>query len=287
MAYLDGTDWSHWQGESSVLTAQGAGLVFFFFKATQGTSLADSRFQNYRAQAEEANVIWAPYHFFQANLDPIAQADFFFSTVGQYQGMPPVVDFELTYNMSKAVINQRFISFVDRVEVLFGVKPIIYTRGYFWNYWMYRDSRWNSYPLWVAHYGAVTPYMPADWEEWGFWQYTDTADGAAYGVSSTGVDLNYCPWSLAELQEFAGFTPDPPPPPPSGAGFFSAYVYASALNVRTGPGTAYPKAQAAIHYGTEVRVFGQEYNVVDKLSWGKINDTEDKWVALKWLTMTL
>ncbi len=286
MSNLHGTDWSHWQGAADVKVAKGAGLVFFFFKATQGTTFKDSKFSNYRQQAVAENVIWAPYHFFMANLDPIAQAQHFFNTVGEYQGMPPVCDFELTYGMSKYTVNLRLRQFLVECERLFGRKPIIYTRGYFWNYWIYRADDWKNYPLWVANYGVVYPYMPLDWDEWGFWQYTEKGPGSKYGVSSASVDLNWCPWTLDELKEFAGFEVTPPPPPPPSGGYFESFVYADSLWIRTGPGTNFPTAGYFIK-GDKVKVYAHEYNAANNLSWAKVSDTQEKWTAMKWLTMQL
>lgn len=290
--YLHGTDWSHWQGESSVLKAQGAGIVFWFFKATQGTTYVDSRFPSFRSQAESLRAIWAPYHFFMANLDPVAQARHFHSIVGDYQGMPPVVDFELTYGVSKYTLNLRLRQFLVEAERLFGRKPIIYTRGYFWNYWMYRADDWSEYPIWVALYGSTPPsgaYMPADWDTWGFWQYTSKGHGPTYGVSSTYVDLNYCPWTLEELKEFGqqGEEPVPDPDPDPEAGYFESFVTATALNVRSGPGTSYPSVGKYLSYGDKVKVFAHEYDPSSGLSWARISDTKAEWAALKWMTMKL
>ena len=257
--------------------------MFFYFKATQGYALKDDRFDYYRNLAEEAEVMWGPYHFFQADLDPVRQAKYFYDTVGDYKGLPPAIDFELTYGVDKKTINARLWTFVQEVERLFGVTPVIYTRGYFWNYWIERSSKWSKYLLWVANYEVSSPYLPADWSYWIFWQYTATIAGSVYGVSSRYVDGNYTSLTMEELEELAGVD-NMPVPPSEDCGFFVAYVFGDGLRVRTKPnGTS--TILRLLPLGTEINVYGTEYDPSSKLSWGKISNTAEEWVALSWVTM--
>ena len=289
MTYLLGTDYSHWNGDVNIKTAEAANVKFWFFKATQGYALKDDRYDEYSAQAIADELIWGPYHFFQADLDPIRQAKFFFDTVGKYKGLPPVIDFELTYGMSKAVVNDRLWRFVVEVERLFGVKPIIYTRGYFWNYWIERSSKWAAYPLWIANYEVAYPYLPADWNIWTFWQYTAEIPGATYGVSSRFADGNYTLLTYEELQELAGveMSPGPDPEPNPDCAGFNAFVFASkGLRVHIAPKYA-STAIGTLPFESPVVIYGTEYEASSKISWGKISKTKEEWVALSWITMSL
>ncbi len=45
----------------------------------------------------------------------------------------------------------------------------------------------TSQPLWVAHYTAECPRVPAPWQRWTFWQHSES--GRVPGISGP-VDLN-------------------------------------------------------------------------------------------------
>lgn len=286
---LLGTDWSHWQGYSSVQQAREAGIEFFFFKSTEGLYFVDSKFENFRTQAEQLKVPWGAYHFFRPTYDPVQQAKHFYKVVGKYTGLPPVIDFETADGVSKDLLNKRFTLFAKEVTSLFGRTPIIYTRGYFWNYWMYTNSSWAKYPLWVAHYGAVSPYLPREWKSYLFWQYSETGSGKTYGVSSPYVDLNKTPLTKEELYKFAGLinTPEPTPEPPivvedEEDNMLKMKCTASTLNVRSAP-SVFASKVGYVSNGDAVDVYAVGYG--SGLSWAKISRDKEQWVAIKYLVM--
>lgn len=70
---------------------------------------------------------------------------------------------------------------------LSGHEPVIYTYPAFLPDWGRELAR---YPLWIAHYGAASPTVPAPWKGWKVWQHSSTA--RVPGVSGN-VDHNRCP----------------------------------------------------------------------------------------------
>ena len=75
----------------------------------------------------------------------------------------------------------------------------------------------QQYPLWIANYSMPKPLIPFPWEDekWLLWQFTATGDGAAYGVESKGIDLNYYNGSLEKFHaRFNLLFPQPEPRSP-------------------------------------------------------------------------
>jgi GH25 family lysozyme M1 (1,4-beta-N-acetylmuramidase) len=281
-----GTDWSHWQGYSSVEKAKEAGIDFWFFKASEGTGYVDTKFESFRKQAEDLKVPWGPYHFFRPNYSPTIQAQHFYKVVGEYKGLPPVVDFETSAGLTKDTVNKRALDFVSQVKSFFGRPPIIYTRGYFWNYWMYPSDYWKQFPLWVAHYGASSPYLPREWDDYTFWQYSETGDGSKYGVASTYVDLNKTTLSKEELYKMAGLSGEYevflPVVTKDSKGCLPMVCNARYLNVRNKPSIFGSKVKHLVN-GEKVDVYALDYG--SSLVWAKISDTEEMWCAAKYLRM--
>jgi GH25 family lysozyme M1 (1,4-beta-N-acetylmuramidase) len=103
---------------------------------------------------------------------------------------------------------------VGCVTLLHGFKghpfPMIYTRGYWWNANITRLPTWQRYPLFVANYGVLKPYLPADWPDWACWQHSADGNllGDEFGFHSASIDLDY--WNPAVLP-FPNGAPIQPP----------------------------------------------------------------------------
>src|SRR5574341_516363 len=145
-------------------------------------------------------------------------------------------------------IDKAVHNFEDRV----GISPAIYTSAGFWNANTYRNDWAKKLSLWVAHWTtADTPILPYDWsainnpEPWDFWQYSSRGSGSAYGVSSTYVDLDRYPYSLATFNQQYGMNLSPleslPPPIPTDKihPLYQVEITADVLNARAGDGTTY------------------------------------------------
>jgi len=203
-----GIDTSVWDGN---ITQDGwnqvyaAGYVFCFQKATQGVSITDSTFYNNMERGRNAGLLMGCYHFADpANNSAIAEADYFLAAASAYCGggyLPPVLDIEWGGEvLGKTALSQWANTWMDRVEGLTGVKPIIYCNP---NYAInYLDSTVTDHMAWIAQYfvnpnpqtgNPTTGVFPT----WTFWQYSD--DGVVPGISAA-VDMDVFNGTLAQLQ---------------------------------------------------------------------------------------
>ena len=197
---VHGIDVSHHQGDIDWNAVKGTEkqdypIRFVFMKATEGGDYKDRRFvENFR-KAGEVGLMRGAYHFYNPNTDPIRQADFFISQVKLKKGdLAPVLDIERKPR-DKAQLQANLKIFLNRLELHYGVKPIIYTSYKYKT--RYLDSpEFDAYPFWIAHYYVDMLSYKGTWQ---FWQHTDY--GTVPGID-TNVDLNVFNGSLNELKKY-------------------------------------------------------------------------------------
>jgi lysozyme len=156
-------------------------LGFAFIKATEGIGNTDPQFRRNWKRTKDAGIIRGAYHFFLATKDGRAQAENFIKAVHLKTGdLPPVLDIEQTYGVSKNVIKNEVREWLNIVETNYNVKPIIYTNIDFYKQNLGGD--FDDYPLWVAHY--YQPRQPRIKRDWVFWQHSDNGrvNGILYPV---------------------------------------------------------------------------------------------------------
>jgi lysozyme len=159
-------------------------LGFAFIKATEGINNIDPQFRRNWKRSKDAGIIRGAYHFFLTTKDGRMQAETFIKTVNLKPGdLPPVLDIEQTYGMSKELIKKEAKEWLAIVETNYNVKPIIYTNIDF--YKQNLGSDFDNYPLWVAHY--YQPSQPRIQRDWVFWQHND--NGRVNGILFP-VDFN-------------------------------------------------------------------------------------------------
>lgn len=191
-----GIDVSQDQGTVDWASVQAAGIAFVFVKATDGETYVDPNFAQNWAGAKAAGLLRGAYHFFRAEDDPQAQAEFFWKTVGGVGELPMVVDVEESMGQSNSAVISNLTSFLASLQQWTNRQPMIYTDPGFWN--GLGTSAFGDYPLWVADYGVAAPTMPAGWTLWDFWQHSET--GSVAGIQGN-VDLNVFSGSLGALQQ--------------------------------------------------------------------------------------
>ncbi|MCH9661480.1 MAG: hypothetical protein K0U54_11275 [Bacteroidetes bacterium] len=189
-------------------TLKTEGISFAFIKATEGETYLDTLYQSHWKGASNANLTWAPYHFYHYNDDPENQAKFFIQTVKSnytVRDLPPVIDIETLYDSKGNTIPITNVTSFQKgvqkwltlVEEGLNKRPIIYVSTDYANEYLNNDI-FSKYSLWVANYNDE-PVLPNVWKEegWSFWQYKGNT--TLPGVSAT-LDLDYFNGTLQELK---------------------------------------------------------------------------------------
>ncbi|WP_260607386.1 glycoside hydrolase family 25 protein [Chitinophaga polysaccharea] len=159
-------------------------ISFAFIKATEGITRQDAAFKQNWDRAGKVGLIRGAYHFFYATRDPLKQAINFHNVAYLQSGdLPPVLDIETSNNQPAAVIRSTAKIWLEEMEKVYKVKPIIYTNIHF--YETYLGSEFDRYPLWIAHY--YQKERPRSDRAWLFWQHSDI--GRVNGIRTT-VDFN-------------------------------------------------------------------------------------------------
>ncbi len=193
-----GIDVSHHQGTINWNLVANDGKVFAFVKATEGFTYDDPNFQTYMTNGVNAGVIMGAYHFARPdNNSATDEANHFVSVAGNFIGngfLPPVLDFEdpnanthLDQIYSSQYLTNWVQTWMNRVEALTGVRPVIYLSSHYANF---LNASLNVYPLWIAKPGTAPNTPPNDignWNDWLFKQYS--WNGSVNGISGN-VDLD-------------------------------------------------------------------------------------------------
>jgi lysozyme len=193
-----GVDVSHWQGVVDWRAVESEGISFAFVKATEGATYTDPRFAANWSGLGATRITRGAYHYFRPGTDAAQQAAHFLRTVpvGRLD-LPPVLDVETTDGVDGATLARGVRTWIDAVERATGKRPIVYTYPAFWN--AHLSTAFIDAPLWIAHYRAGQPSVPAGWTGWAFWQQSD--DGRVPGVSGP-VDLDVFNGTEMDLQSF-------------------------------------------------------------------------------------
>ncbi len=193
---------SHYQGLVNWEKVSSCNIKFAFAKATGGVNLVDEQFMNNWHGMREAGIIRGVYHFFYPLDNPQKQAIHFIKTMKYADGVldnsqsysdqeilkrdtsilqgaiPPVIDIEISENLTSKEIISGVLDWIEIVEECLGKKPIIYT-----NYSMaekYLNSeKISEHQLWIAEYNKNSS-IPAPWKNTQspkhfIWQYTQSA----------------------------------------------------------------------------------------------------------------
>jgi lysozyme len=187
----DGIDWDKISSDD---------VAFMIIKATEGESVEDSKFAEYRAKAQAKGIITGAYHFYRSNKDPLKQAKNFIAQLGELKvgELPPVLDWETEDDAADGADIEEIKLWLDYVEGRTGVTPIIYSGSSFIGGKKLPPS-FKRYPLWVAHYtNKAAPTVPAPWKDFTIWQKTDSQ--VVKGVKNP-CDYNIFNGSLNDLKK--------------------------------------------------------------------------------------
>jgi len=168
-------DISHHSGNVDFVKAKGDGIVGVIHKATQGSGGADPMYKTNKAKATAAGLLWGAYHFATGS-DGVQQAQNFLNVVGTFDNTLLVLDFEPNPTGPSMSLEEAR-AFVTHVNEVTGRFP-----GFYSGHFIKQLLGSNNDPLlaqcwlWLAQYGP-TAVVPANWETWTMWQYTDGAIG--------------------------------------------------------------------------------------------------------------
>ncbi len=197
-----GIDVSYWQGNIDWGAAAGDGVEYAFIRVADG-HFVDPDFPTNWSGAHNAGILRGAYQFFRPGQDAVSQANLFLANMGPLQpgDLPPVLDVEVSDGMSASWTVAGIHDWIDTVELSTGRQPIIYTSYYMWQSLTGNSYDFAGYPLWVANWGVNCPNVPVPWNEWVFWQTSES--GSVAGISGA-VDTDEFNGSLADLVAFAG-----------------------------------------------------------------------------------
>jgi lysozyme len=205
---IPGVDVSHHQGAIDWPAVAASGWAFAVIKATEGTGYVDPALAANRAGARAAGLVTGLYHFARAG-DPVAEANYFASTVGALSaGEFIALDWEVQAANPVAWCK----AWLDRATACLGPRPLIYLN----------QSTMASYDwapvaadsgLWEAKYdGSPSAPVTAHWAFAAMKQYGST--GSVSGIGGP-CDVDEFYGTAAQLRAYgaAGIAPTPPPAP--------------------------------------------------------------------------
>lgn len=192
---LPGIDLSHYQGEPDWDKIKKDQLKFVFIKATQGSTIKDSKWQYNRDKARAYKIIHGYYHFFSPDSEPEAQARHFIDTVETVRGcLPPVLDVETIGNQSSDELSEKVDKWMMIVAEELDSEPIIYSSHDFFK--THLENHIKPSKLWLADYTKGYDFEKG--HELIFAQYSQS--GRAQGISGA-VDLDWFEGTYKELRK--------------------------------------------------------------------------------------
>lgn len=214
-----GTDISHWEDdpetpkEIDFQMMKDAGANFVLFKVSEG-SVVDDVFK--RSWADAKGILPRGAFYYQNNLYPgLDQAKFF---LDQLKDDPPegpyIADFEDRKNIptNPRSMNGHLWNGLTYILNQTGKFPWIYTGPYYWIEFGNTNVAWAQFPLYIAHYGVLSPMIPLPWTKAKTWQFTDRGPGTLYGVEAKGIDLDQYLDDEEQFKIDFAIVPNPPAP---------------------------------------------------------------------------
>lgn len=158
-------------------------IHFAFIKATEGTSISDSKFKENWDSSKQNGILRGAYHFYRPQVGAKDQFEHFKSRVQIETGdLPPVLDVEVGCKIG--LMRREVLSWLCLAEEHYGVTPIIYCTYWFQQKY-FNTPEFKKYPLWIANY--VAKDINEVTSDWHFWQHTST--GKVEGIRGP-VDRN-------------------------------------------------------------------------------------------------
>lgn len=198
-------DLSHHRPDVQFENLKAADFKGVITKVSEGL-WQDPEFQDYKVEARDhQDFLFGGFHYFRVEVDPIAQANYFWSLA---QGLDILaVDVERHNNVGKATPKEfasRLKTFTEYISRLWGQPMWVYTGHYAWVNLCgsYADKWAIKHPLWLAAYNdrPEPPVLRGPWKTITMWQYTSTF---AVPGEKRKIDANKFQGSLEDLYAYA------------------------------------------------------------------------------------
>lgn len=199
-----GIDVSRYQGDIDWALVAGADVKFAYIQISRKIDDIDAKFEFNWQAAKSVGILRGAYQRFQPNEDVIGQADIFLEKLGAFEegDLPPMLDVEDSGDLSAAMIAANVRQWLEYVEAVTGVRPIIYTGRFFWQDTL-ESADFTEYPLWIAHYTTGCPNIPTPWTQWALHQYSSMA--VLPGITENTVDVNHFNGTTQDLLDLAAW----------------------------------------------------------------------------------
>lgn len=170
-------DLSHHNTVTNFHDAKDSGILGVIHKATEGTNFVDHKYDEHRSGALAAGLYWGAYHFGIPG-DVQDQVDHFLDIVKPSPTDLLVLDFEERRPKPSMTLMEAE-SFVEKIHVKTGRFPGLYTGQLFIQEQLgdRTDTILKNCFLWIAGYSSDFPQLPAAFQTFTFWQYTDGNSG--------------------------------------------------------------------------------------------------------------
>lgn len=150
--------------------ARAAGVRGIIHKATTGTSGRDELYDDRRAAAQEAGLLWGAYHWGTAR-SPAEQVENFLGWARPDDHTLVALDYEPSPNNQMTLDGAR--EFLERVQDKLGRRAVLYSGHLIKEQLGSRvDPFFGAHRLWLAQYSGRAVVQPS-WTTYWLWQYSD------------------------------------------------------------------------------------------------------------------
>lgn len=183
---VPGMDVSAHQGNVDWAAAYRDGARFAYVKASEGTGYVNPYFAQQYNGSYEVGMIRGAYHFALPDRSTgAAQADYLIAHGGGWSAdgrtMPPMLDIEYNpygngcFGLSPADMVAWIKDFSDEVHAKTTRWPMMYTTTDWWKTCTANKGDFSATnPLFIARYANTAGELPAKWDFYTLWQYSDS-----------------------------------------------------------------------------------------------------------------
>ena len=177
--FREGIDVSHYQGRIDWDQVAGSeSISYVYLKATEGASYVDDTYSRNLREVRRVGLSVGSYHFYRPNVSWEQQLENLTSNViSMDQDLVPIIDIEHRGRVSQTKFISDLKKFVQKVELHYGKKPLLYSYQNFYN--KYLQGHFPDHHWMIAKYQEAKPVLE-DGKDYIMWQYTQA--GSLPGV---------------------------------------------------------------------------------------------------------